>query len=95
MNRDDHAEVLQAEWSFDQLLQLFSDLQAGAEVEHVQLRTAQRDQAVSLTEAEHAFVQGIARAVQVRYRFEGELWCDTILPGDPTTTIVRTRLPAS
>lgn len=86
-------ELLQTEWARDQVLQLFADLTAGAEVLHVQLRTSSNDQRVRLAEAESAFVEGIARAIQVRYRFEGQLWSDTILPSNPTTKIIRSRLP--
>lgn len=87
-------EILQAEWDHDQLMALFSDLDAGAEVRHVQLRTESTDSSVTLAEARAAFLSGQARAIQVRYEFEGELWSDTILPGDPTTKIIRSRLPA-
>jgi hypothetical protein len=86
-------ELLQAEWDHEQVLALFADLAAGAEVQHVQLRTVTDDSAVNLAVAEAAFASGQARAIQVRYRFAGELWSDTILPGDPTTKLVRTRLP--
>jgi hypothetical protein len=86
-------ELLEAEWARDQVLQLFVDLAAGAEVQHVQLRTRNEDRRVSLAEAELAFSNGTARAIQVRYCFEGEPWSDTILPGDPTTKIIRSRLP--
>jgi hypothetical protein len=86
-------ELLQAEWPREQILALFADLAAGAVVQHVQLRTEVSDQTVSLEEAEAAFAAGQARAIQVRYRFEGELWSDTLIPGDPTTTIIRNRLP--
>jgi hypothetical protein len=87
------AELLEAEWARDQVLQLFIDLAAGAEVQHVQLRTASSDRQATLAEAESAFIANSAKAIQVRYRFEGELWSDTILPGDPTTRIIRSRLP--
>jgi len=86
-------ELLQAEWSKDQVLQLFADLAAGADVQHAQLRTASADRTTTLTTAKAAFVAGEAQAVQIRYRFEGELWVDTIMPGDPTTKIIRNRLP--
>ena len=86
-------EILQAEWSSDQILALFLDLNAGAEIQHVQLRTETADATVSLADAEASFGCGEARAIQVRYRFEGELWSDTILRGDPTTKIIRSRLP--
>jgi hypothetical protein len=87
-------ELLEAEWARDQVLQLFADLTAGAQVLHVQLRTSSSDQRASLAEAKLAFSEGTARAIQVRYRFEDELWSDTILPGNPTTKIIRNRLPS-
>ena len=87
-------ELLQAEWSKDQVMNLFADLAAGANVQQVQLRTSSSDQAVSLADAEASFVADQARAIQVRYLFEGELWSDTIIPGDPTTKIIRNRLPS-
>ena len=86
-------ELLEAEWARDQVLQLFLDLTAGAEVQHVQLRTASDDRRATLAEAESAFIEGCVKAIQVRYRFEGDLWSDTIVPGDPTTKIIRSRLP--
>jgi hypothetical protein len=86
-------ELLQAEWAHDQVSQLFLDLAAGAKIEHVQLRTSSGDKAATLAQAEAAFVAGSAKAIQVRYRFDGELWSDTIFPGDPTTKIIRSRLP--
>ncbi|MCA9139850.1 MAG: hypothetical protein KDB00_23920 [Planctomycetales bacterium] len=90
---DSFPEILQAEWDHNQVLALFADLAEGAEVEHVQLRTDSDDATVTLSVAKQAFDSGRARAVQVRYRFENELWSDTILPGDPTTKIIRSRLP--
>lgn len=86
-------EILEAEWAKDQVLQLFADLAAGADVQHVQMKIHHADIDVSLAAAEDAFSHGQAVAIQVRYMFEAEMWCDTILPGDPTTKIIRTRLP--
>lgn len=86
-------ELLQAEWGNDQVMALFADLAAGAEVQHVQLRTQSSDSTVTLSQAESSFQSGQALAIQVRYRFEDELWSDTIMPGDPTTKIIRNRLP--
>ncbi len=86
-------EILTAEWAADQVLQLFDDLRDGAEVVHVQLRTHDTDAAVRLSDARAAFAQGAAQAIQVRYRFENEMWCDTIRPGNPTTQIIRNRVP--
>ncbi|MCA9125765.1 MAG: hypothetical protein KDB22_01725 [Planctomycetales bacterium] len=86
-------EILQAEWAKDQVLQLFADLAAGAQVQHVQLKSATTDAAVPLATAEAAFAAEEAHAIQVRYMFEGEMWCDTIMPGNPTTRIIRNRVP--
>lgn len=88
-------ELLQAEWGNDQVMALFADLAAGADVQQVQLRTQSSDSSVTLAEAESSFVTGQALAIQVRYRFENELWSDTIMPGDPTTKIIRNRLPTA
>ena len=86
-------EILEAEWAKDQVLALFADLAAGAEVTHVQLKTDDFDATVKLAEAEAYFMDDQARAIQVRYRVEDETWSDTIVPGNPTTKIIRTRLP--
>jgi hypothetical protein len=86
-------ELLQAEWAKDQVMALFADLAAGAQVRHVQLRTPAADVTVTLADAEAAFDAGQAVAIQVRYVYQGELWSDTIMPGDPTTKIIRNRLP--
>jgi len=86
-------EILEAEWAHDQVMALFADLAAGADVQHVQLRTPEGDGSASLADAEAAFATGRARAIQVRYVFESEKWCDTIMPGDPTTKIIRNRVP--
>ncbi|MEZ6136633.1 MAG: hypothetical protein R3C53_17185 [Pirellulaceae bacterium] len=86
-------EILQAEWAKDQVLQLFADLAAGAQVQHVQLKSAKTDDTVPLSTAEAAFAADEAHAIQVRYVFEGEMWCDTIMPGYPSTIIIRNRVP--
>lgn len=88
-------EILQAEWAKDQVLQLFDDLAAGADVQHVQLKSDTTDATVDLAAAQAAFAADTAQAIQVRYVFESEMWCDTIMPGAPTTKIIRNRLPAS
>lgn len=88
-------EILQAEWAKDQVLQLFSDLAAGADVQHVQIKSPALNATVPLATAEAAFAADEAEAIQVRYVFEGEMWCDTFMPGNPTTKIIRNRLPNS
>ncbi|TWU46908.1 hypothetical protein [Rubripirellula reticaptiva] len=87
-------ELLQAEWGSDQVLQLFDDLRDGAVIEHVQLKASGRDTTVTIGQARAAFSDGTADAIQVRYLFEGETWCDTIMPATPTTKIIRNRLPS-
>ncbi len=88
-------EILQAEWSADQVFQLFDDLRDGSDVQHVQMKSTQTDATVTLSEARDAFAVKEAIAIQVRYVFENEMWCDTIMPGDPTTKIIRNRLPTN
>lgn len=92
-NNDPLPEILQAEWAKDQVLQLFADLAGGADVQQVQMKTHVTDAAVTLATAEAVFAADEAQAIQVRYVFEGEMWCDTIMPGNPTTKIIRNRLP--
>lgn len=92
-NNEPLPAILQAEWAEDQVMQLFADLSAGAEVQHVQLKSATSDGTVSLAEAANAFAAGQAQAIQVRYAFDQETWCDTIMPGSPTTKIIRNRMP--
>ncbi|KAA1258442.1 hypothetical protein LF1_09620 [Rubripirellula obstinata] len=91
---DELPEILQAEWASDQVLQLFADLRDGADVKHVQLKSTRTDATVTLAEARDAFAAKEAIAIQIRYLFENEMWCDTIMPGDPTTKIIRNRLPS-
>lgn len=86
-------EILQAEWAKDQVLQLFADLAEGADVQHVQLKSSTTDATVRLEVAAMAFAADQAQVIQVRYLFEGEMWCDTIMPGTPTTRIIRNRIP--
>ena len=86
-------EILQAEWAADQVMQLFADLSAGADVQHVQLKSTNSDGPVTLAEAAAAFAGGLAHAIQIRYAFEQQVWCDTIMPGVPTTKIIRNRVP--
>ncbi len=94
-NNEPFPAILQAEWSADQVLQLFDDLRDGSDVQYVQLKSIRADATVTLAEARSSFAAKEAIAIQVRYLFENEMWCDTIMPGDPTTKIIRSRLPAN
>jgi len=92
MSLQDSSELLQARWSTAQVLDLFADLATGAEVRHVQLRTSSADRTVTLADAEAAFTAGEASAIQIRYRFDGQQWSDTIMCGAAEHTIIRNRL---
>ncbi len=79
---------------------LFADLEACTEIIEVQVKTGARDMTrpaggtgIGLDEA-RALVQSVAaRAVQVRYRYEGGEWCDTlmVLPPGQGVRLVRIR----
>lgn len=88
-------EVLQADWPRQQVMTLFAELKAGAEVEHVQVRSCgsqgTTDQKVTLDQAETLFAAGDAQAFQIRYRYDGETWCDTILPQTDGAKVIRYR----
>lgn len=91
-------EILEAEWDDGQVMALFDDLNRGAEVRHVQVRSAgsagsagPQDRQVALDEACQLFRNRQVAAVQIQYNFEGEAWCDTLMVGQHTTKIIRTR----
>lgn len=92
-------DVLEAIWDREQIEALFADLAAGATVTHVQVRTSAAgppsDAAVSLDEAKQLFDERRALAIQIRYDFQRQQWCDTLMVLPVGVRIVRTRqLPA-
>ncbi len=95
----DTPDVLQAEWDLEQIDALFSDLKAGAEVQHVQVRTATpqqaSDHATTLDDAHTLLKAGQAKAIQIRYVFEGGTWCDTLMVEENLVRIIRTAVPSS
>lgn len=88
-------EILEAHWDHDQVQSLFDDLQAGAQVEHVQVRCMTdgkpSDRTVTLHEAQQLLETKVAKAIQIRYRFEQEQWCDTLMVLPDSVKIIRTR----
>lgn len=88
-------EVLQAEWPRHQVLTYFGDLTAGAEVDHVQVRSRGpdgiEDRKTTLRQAETLFTAGDAQAIQIKYRFAGEAWCDTLLPQADGAKVIRSQ----
>lgn len=92
---DSVPEVLQAEWPRHQILTYFADLRAGADVDHVQVRSRGpqgiEDRKTTLQQADALFAAGDAQAIQIKYRFDGEAWCDTLLPQADGTKVIRIR----
>ena len=90
-------QVLSGRWPRDQVLLLFDELLSGAEIKHVQLRGQfpgrSADRQSTLEEARVAYLEERATAIQIRYEFENNLWCDTILPEQGTAQVIRTQLP--
>ncbi len=89
-------EILEAHWDREQVVQLFHDLSEGANVQHVQVRTVSdsrsQDQAVTLLEAKELLEKDEARAIQIRYDFDGQNWCDTLMVKPDEVHIIRTRV---
>ena len=89
-------EILEAHWELEQVDNLFEDLQQGADVQHVQVRTASdegtKDRTVTLDRAHELLRNGEAKAIQVRYEFDEKVWCDTLMVGAADVRIIRTRL---
>lgn len=63
--------------------QLFSDLMACAEVQSVLEKNSPRQHAepgsIPIETAQERLLSGQARAIQLRYRHQGQEWCDTLL----------------
>ncbi len=88
------ADPLEANWDRQQINDLFDDLHHGAIVKHVQVRVASgdapRDIATTLEQAKQWFDNGEAKAIQIRYDFDGRQWCDTLMILPDSVRIVRT-----
>jgi len=90
-------ELREAELDEDELRALFRDLEAAAEIEDVRCKGApgRRAEANSVSAAE-ALVQLLERSVrgvQVRYRYQDELWSDTVLATAAGYRVVRMAAP--
>lgn len=87
-------EIFQADWNREQVAALFDDLERGAIVKHVQVRTPSgaglQDAAVTLRQAQELLDAGAAQAIQIHYDFEGRTWCDTLLASPDSVRIIRT-----
>jgi hypothetical protein len=82
-DKPEQPEVLMAEWDLAQVLTLFDDLERGADVKHVQVRSSisksTNDTKATLGEAKQQLTDGSAKAIQIYYDFEQQSWCDTLM----------------
>lgn len=79
----------------DALGALLSDLREHAEVLDVRVKggPTERSDATELGVDDVAtLLRGGARGVQIRYRFQGDEWRDTLLPAEAGVRIVRMKL---
>lgn len=77
-----------------ELESLFAELGAHARIVEVLAKSAARGHAAerpSLAEAYRLLLAGAVRAVQIRYRFDGAEWTDTLLPRGMGFRLVRCR----
>ena len=93
-------DVLEAYWDRERVDALFADLKQGAIVTQVQVRTSSgnhrpSDSAVTLDQARELLNNGLAKAIQIYYEFDGDHWCDTLMPLTDTIHIIRTTVPPS
>jgi hypothetical protein len=91
-------EVLEAYWDRDQVNALFADLEQGAEVRQVQVRTTSgdhplEDSAVTLQQARQLLDDSRTKAIQIYYEYDSKTWCDTLMVLPDTIHIVRTNVP--
>lgn len=86
-------ELRETELDADGLRALFRDLVAATEIEGIRCKQAPDQRAdaagISPEEALAWLLEGRVRGVQVRYRYEGESWCDTILATPGGHRVVR------
>ena len=82
---------MEAEWEREQIDALFDDLDQGAQVRST-VEGSTTDQAVTLRQAQELLNCGAAQAIQIRYEFEQEFWCDTLMVGVETVRVIRRNL---
>jgi Fe-S-cluster-containing hydrogenase component 2 len=87
----------EAELDANGLRALFRDLETAAEIEEVRCKGARGRRAdartMSAAEALTGLLAGRVRGVQIRYRYQDELWCDTILASETGHRVVRVAAP--
>jgi ferredoxin-type protein NapG len=92
------AELHQGELDDDGLRALFRDLDSFAEIEEIRLKQAADLRAApaspNLDDALTLLLAREVRGAQLRYRFGGEFWCDTVLSTPNGHRVVRMAEPA-
>lgn len=95
MNDSFEPQLFQSELSPDEVEALFADLKLGAEITHVQVKMASgmgaADSKTTLIEAHELLRLGKVAAIQIRYHFEQQDWCDTLMVLPHAVRIVRTK----
>lgn len=86
-------QLQQAELDAETLARLVSDIQALTEVDEVLLKGGSTaiasTQRLSLADAVEALQRGQTQGVQVRYRYQGGRWWDTLLRSPQGIRLVR------
>lgn len=87
------ASLTSAELDADTLAALFSDLAELTQVDEVLIKGAPGTYAgvAGLTEAARQLASG-ARGVQIRYVWQTQAWCDTLIQGPAGVRLVRNRI---
>lgn len=90
-------ELTEAELDDTALRALFRDLAAATEIDDIRCKQAPESRAdpsrISPEEALDWLLEGRVRGVQVRYRYDGDAWCDTILATPSGHRVVRVAAP--
>lgn len=75
------------------LEQYFNDLATYAQIISLQEKQSPdeyvRENTISLLEAHEKVISGSVRAIQIRYRFEQQEWCDTLIRQKSGVKLVR------
>jgi ferredoxin-type protein NapG len=92
-------ELREADLDEAGLRALFGDLAAATQIEDIRSKQAPERRAeasrISAEEALGWLLEGRVRGVQVRYRYDGQSWCDTILATTRGHRVVRVASPTT
>lgn len=90
-------DVYDAVLDAEELDRLFADLSACVEILAVTVKQRSRalagDEPMDLDRARRLLAAGTVVGVQVRYRLDGAVWCDTLLRRPDGVRLVRVQVP--